>query len=157
MWITWCETTSGNCQNIHNWQDCTLLLLYCQWGSENTSITQGMAKTTKQHLKRFLIHDGETFEQLTTDILQYLTIQTPHSSTRFYQEFKGYSPKRVPTSNMNLAPSLRYRASVAGSSPSSCEGVCAKSFLSQYQHGFVWSRFAKFTEGLEFSLFSFIY
>lgn len=58
---------------------------------------------------------------------------------------------------MKRAPSRRYRASVAGSSPSSCEGVCARSFLSQYQHGFVWSRFADVTEGLEFSLFSFIY
>lgn len=58
---------------------------------------------------------------------------------------------------MNRAPSRRYRASVAGSSPSSWEGVWAKSFLSQYQHGFVWSRFAEVTEGLEFSLFSFIY
>lgn len=82
---------------------------------------------------------------------------TIHKDISQQRELKGYSPKRVPTSNMNLAPSLRYRASVAGSSPSSCDGVCAKSFLSQYQHGFVWSRFAKFTEGLEFSLFSFIY
>lgn len=43
---------------------------------------------------------------------------------------------------MKRAPSLRYRASVAGSSPSDWDGVWAKSFLSQYQHGLTWSRVA---------------
>lgn len=55
---------------------------------------------------------------------------------------KGYNPSRVPTSKMNRAPSRRYRASVAGSSPSDWDGVWAKSFLSQYQHGLMWSRVA---------------
>ena len=69
---------------------------------------------------------------------------------------EGYSPSRVPTSNMKRAPSLRYRASVAGSRPSDWEGVWAKSFLSQYQHGLMWSRKA-WPDRVEFSLFSFIW
>lgn len=40
---------------------------------------------------------------------------------------------------MNRAPSLRYRASVPGSRPSDWDGVWAKSFLSQYQQGLMWS------------------
>ncbi len=35
---------------------------------------------------------------------------------------EGYSPRRVPTSNMNRAPSRLYRASVAGSRPSDWTG-----------------------------------
>lgn len=52
---------------------------------------------------------------------------------------QGYRPSLVPTSNMNRAPSLRYRASVPGSRPSDWDGVWAKSFLSQYQQGLMWS------------------
>lgn len=69
-----------------------------------------------------------------------LYIPTTEKGERGAAVVEGYRPSRVPTSKMNLAPSLRYRASVAGSRPSDWDGVCAKSFLSQYQHGLMWSR-----------------
>ena len=68
---------------------------------------------------------------------------------------QGYRPSLVPTSNMKRAPSLRYRASVPGSRPSDWEGVWAKSFLSQYQHGLMWSRIP-WPDIEKFSLDSFI-
>lgn len=107
-------------------------------------------KWVKDNIKFLSVFKTQSY----TDVLALNCIEKVEMAA-----LRGYSPRRVPTSNMKRAPSRLYRASVAGSRPSDWDGVWARSFLSQYQHGFVWSRFvAKLPKvALEFSLPSFIW